>query len=828
MNKELEGLNSHEALKVYCTQLVNYVKDHLMAIGKLEELLGVSTGFFSKLGNRSSIELIKKHLRKIHKITKVSCNGKDERGNYVFIVVDPLKEHQLKKIASKLAINLIDVSTPFSNNDLPHGKILKDASILEDKNIRTTNQRERYILITGAGVSHAATKGVMPLGEEAINDIKDFVIKEGAIPEYVLNDELNRLKLTTRLDETEFETKLLAYSKFAPKIVKRALKEMCGYEYLPNLEYEILAHMFKHRFIDVVLNFNFDEIFDNVIKEEIAQGDFKYIISDGHCPDDYKDLLVGKRLKEPVFIKPHGTISHSNTMRFTRESLSTVPLRIKEIIDEIIAAKVSSALDNNQKNLKINFIVMGFGLKSPLLIESIKDYLKNSNSTPCFWVFDKKKNIEEFNLELNSTDLDRVRKTFYCFPVTENNSLSKYLTTLWDLIAENFDTDKFRVRGIERHLLINKIFAPISTDKEDVKEEVRKMHREKDLKHYFRDRVYVELFIDFLSSDGILNLNQIMDGRAGYYMDKLEDKLDPDDKKSSNDSISNYCKNMGLSTYKGFVSDVFTLKPIKTFYEEDFIEQLIENLLPNLTGNLQEKLNNDQVKLEVIRLAKKIKKGNRLNINPQFRHPNRNLFTSIKDENILNTGIKWLYKYREVFEKSDQWDLLLAVSEKGRFLPLHEEGMRNILKDKKVEIILASNDMPKEEDVFVKEKSRFNSLNLLSGRELYLPWWQHNRHMAIFLKNKKRKIRSKNELDNWDFLGSFYYEHRMLSKKINPIFIERTQKEDQKKLLNIFVNYWFRANAYTDVKDSDERNIPIVDNEEMLRLELDKLFKKYY
>ena len=58
------------------------------------------------------------------------------------------------------------------------------------------------------------------------------------------------------MDENEFETKLLAYSKFAPKIVKRALKELCRFEHLPNLEYEILAHMLKNRFIDIVCNYS--------------------------------------------------------------------------------------------------------------------------------------------------------------------------------------------------------------------------------------------------------------------------------------------------------------------------------------------------------------------------------------------------------------------------------------------------------------------------------------------------------------------------------------------------------------------------------------------
>ncbi len=44
------------------------------------------------------------------------------------------------------------------------------------------------------------------------------------------------------------------------------------------------------------------------------------IYSDGHCPEDYEEITQNNgKLNRPIYIKPHGTISHLSTLRFTRE-----------------------------------------------------------------------------------------------------------------------------------------------------------------------------------------------------------------------------------------------------------------------------------------------------------------------------------------------------------------------------------------------------------------------------------------------------------------------------------------------------------------------------
>ncbi|MBK6976711.1 MAG: hypothetical protein IPH28_06005 [Cytophagaceae bacterium] len=92
----------------------------------------------------------------------------------------------------------------------------------------------------------------------------------------------------------------------------------------PSVFYEILAHIFKNRFVDAVINFNFDESFDQAVLEEISTGELKKIVSDGDCVP-YVDLVEEHNLKLPLYIKPHGTFSEKSSLRFTKEHYIDIP-----------------------------------------------------------------------------------------------------------------------------------------------------------------------------------------------------------------------------------------------------------------------------------------------------------------------------------------------------------------------------------------------------------------------------------------------------------------------------------------------------------------------
>jgi hypothetical protein len=730
--------------------------------------------------------------------------------NIFSIFFPPQEDEKLKELATKFASNLVDVSTRFEEKDDPHKETIKE---IERKKYRTPEQRERFILITGAGASHAATKGVMPLSSQAIINIKREFDK-AKFPHQIIEEEIEKIKLTTRLDVREFETQLLAYSKYSQKRVINGLKKMCDLKHVPNLTYEILAHLVKHRFIDVAINFNFDEIFDILLKEEISSSEFRFIYSDGHCPegpDGYeKELLINNRLKQPIYIKPHGTISHSNSLRFTRERFATLPEEIKKIITKVIEAPLPKA---EQKNLRINFIIVGFGMKSSDLMQIIKENLQptEKNITPFFWIFDKKRNLKEFNLELTDEQRKIIAQNSHIFKVDNHDTLDNYLRALWELIEQSFE-DNYLPIGIERHLLINLIFN-------SSKKEIQRRTQPDNLKDYFRDRLLVELVISFLSSDGILNLNQIMESRVSQYLQLYNDLVPLRDKLP----IRDLCNKIGLTAYKKFIPDAFVLQEPEDFYGEFLYDNLIKKLSNGLSTERKSILK--KKKDDFVKLAKIIKSRNSLNINPQFKHPHKNLFSPIDNEDILNTSLAWLYRYRKILKNNDDWDLLLAVSEKGRFLDQTNEENALIFKGKKVELVLSSFDLPGFEDV--PSLNVFEGLEFLSKVPLYLPWKFHNRHMVLFLKYIPKK-NIKRQIENWIIKDGIYFESRLLSRKVNPIHINDDGDYNNKViLLETFVNYWYRAKEYSKNKNSNQRFIPIIKDKEELYDHMDDLLIKY-
>ncbi len=78
----------------------------------------------------------------------------------------------------------------------------------------------------------------------------------------------------------------------------------------PLLVYELMAHLVKHGFIDHVITFNFDELLDVALPNELGDGAFLRIFSGYECVSD-------RDQEKPSLIKIHGTVSSPESMRFT-------------------------------------------------------------------------------------------------------------------------------------------------------------------------------------------------------------------------------------------------------------------------------------------------------------------------------------------------------------------------------------------------------------------------------------------------------------------------------------------------------------------------------
>ena len=385
--------------------------------------------------------------------------------------------------------------------------------------------------------------------------------------------------------------------------------------------------------------------------------------------------------------------------------------------------------------------------------------------------------MSDFNLDLTPEQQKRVEGNSTFFDLN-CNSLEEILTSLWELIEEQFK-EHYRPRGIQRHQLLNSLLIGhqkrlLGDHKELAAREIQ----------YFRDRFFIELVITILQSDGMINASQIVEERVGKFYQLLEDRMLRTKLEVSLREL--ICQDFGLNVHKGFVWDTYILERPNQFYHQNELGSYLFRKLKKVlspTSDLKEK--------EFLRLAAEIRKRNLMKITPNYIHPHNNVFSHLKKENILNTSLSWIYRYRTAIERTEDWDLMLVISEKGRFL--NQDIKNERIKGKKVELILCSFDTKDFEDISNDQKNLFKGVSLLSGDALFLPWWVHNQHMVLFLK--KTESSSAHWRDCWTPKEGFYYQSRLLSRKINPVNI--TNEEDCLFLLYTFVNHWYRAKIYT-------------------------------
>lgn len=709
---------------------------------------------------------------------------------------------------------------------VPHEAILEksqfEAAGLDKVDV---HKRERFVIVVGSEASHIATDGYMPLPAEAKKQIKAFVNKRGKISDELIEEEVARLEETYRLKPKDLETYLLSISKFSRKLLTDALKDICDFNYCLSLEYEILAHMLKHRFVDVIINFNYDNILDTAIREEVNEGEYKFIFSDGHCPDDYDELLVGNRLKQPIYVKPHGSIDYRSSLRFTREDFMSIPRKLRETMDKLLAAEIDKS--GVQKQLSLNLIVIGHSIISFDFVSLLQRYLHNNpEQEVVLWVFnhsDDEIHLRKSLQEGTSMDEEELAQRLRChyFPLsieknsnTGGKSLKRYLTELWRLIEDNFK-DNYKPQGIIRHELLDRIFK---ADKDTLS-----WIKNKGSKSYLKSRFYVELAIAILSSDGILNTKQILEDRAGKYFTLYKEKVAQEG--DDNDfSLREACEKMGLISYKRFIKDTFTWHSPSSFHSrgDDLFMELCHSLEKRISSKFKKNIKHNKDKEELCQLFRGIKKRNLLKITSNFKQPHEFMFSTLKEKNILNTSLSWIYKFHETVRNRNKWDLILAISEKGRFLKYFID--KGLLKGKQVELVLSSFDM-KDFDDLSEERchSLNNDIERWNGELKFLPWYLHNRHMVLFLKKGTRK--RNDTLGRWQLIEGYYYENRMLSRRANPVRIENNGDDtDLMILLEIFANYWYRAKEYT-LMEGPKKSVPIIADEDELRGHIRELLK---
>lgn len=664
---------------------------------------------------------------------------------------DPLNE-----LARKLAMNLVDISTRSREERVDYENIFTDPGVYKNRS-QGDKVRDRFIAVVGGGFSHAATydtKAPIPDSVEMIQRLRDAY--EGNVIVEWVEDEINRLKSMASVQDADFETSLIAFTRFNEAFAVSELRKMCGYKHVPNLSCEILAHLLKHRFLDVILNFNFDELLDNAIEEEIpVPGDYLHVFSEGHCPSSLDELKIDDRIKKPIYIKCQGTISQPNSLRFNGDKAFTIERGIQRLIADLLSGKPGKW----SVPVRVNVLVFGFGMNN----QSFNNLLENTpkgefveGQELVFWLFDADAKLKDKILNRFHTHCDRLR--VISIPNVIKGRMEGILVHLWAKLYSKFKT-RYKPEDIARHQLVNLIFKTQGYDDQLA------------INTYHKHRLYVELAILTLQSKGIVHLSQITQSRAGKYYALIRQN-----RTTELDAIYDVLRKIGIKKFGGFMYDTFRV-------EQNGTDQLIETLWEKL----RPAINVDNLyKMQFKVLAEQVCKDHSSVVVPQYENVFDNFFSQLTNEDISITSLAWVFQYYQTaFSDPDSWDVMLAISEEGRFL--RQDIDRGVFNKKSFGLILATTgiDRPKTE-----LEKKLETLNLVSGAIRYRPWWMHNKHMAIFLKRMPTPYTGDWKQD-WTLVEGYFYRHHMLSRRITPVKI--SHRYDLERLLIMFAIYWYGA-----------------------------------
>lgn len=505
--------------------------------------------------------------------------------------------------------------------------------------------------------------------------------------------EERRQKLINNSD-IDFEAFLHILEQILPKAtIKETLQNIYNMGEGVNLNYSIIAHLFKNRFIDIIINFNFDELLDRAIDEELGHTGYDKILSDGDCKP-IKDISIDKRLRQPLYIKPHGTASHKSTLRFTKNQYHELPLDMRNFIGDLISC------EKEEPDRPVNLITMGFNMESIEFNEILANKLNPKSSIFNIFfhspntdfkreakkVYDKVKGIFSFDNNIDSPNIFLIGSEFYSegsysFNTSdkinlrsEDCSLGNFSKILFENILRFFN-QLYEPRNIHKHNLLSNIFGNRrfwnqDIDKKDYIPVLEKINKDPDTEEnkpstkrsyypksyfrsadYYKDRVLIEILINLTINSGNFNLLSFIKEGPGYYYsnyyNKTEEGVLTFDNMLSQIGISRNQKHL-LHSYdiRTITSDYPSKNPYRRFlyFFDNFVQEIIKNennLFSQKLSSYFHLLENEITdrKTEIRENLLGLLKSDNSKILPNFRNNEYHIFKNYSTSYLINTNL---------------------------------------------------------------------------------------------------------------------------------------------------------------------------------------------
>jgi hypothetical protein len=626
----------------------------------------------------------------------------------------------------------------------------------------------RVVVVVGSGASAEACG--LPTGRPTA----DFLRKEmnrRASPEMLTRD-IRRLSMQYNLQEEDFETILLALSQHDRAFVLEKLNDIFGRRFHPWLGYEILAHLMKHRYLDAIINFNFDEILDQSIEDELSPHDYHKVILSGDCPNNVIDKWFDKdrgKFDLPIYLKPHGSATEPSSLRFTRDSYTVLPDSFLAIIERLLGS-----------DRPVHVLVLGHAMQSVEFNHIIRRALKKRprRRKLSFYFFERvsdgttivNRGISEFRTHMGNSNV---------VISNENILYSVVMEIIWKSIFRFFRS-KHNARDIARHQLISRLFRHRWIEDWKRHGDENRLERERHRLRYFRDRTLVEIALSIAKAKGFASMSDLTDSRAAIYFDLYKRALSRTNLRDDRPirSLEHACSMLGLTTYSFDNSGiVFERRLDHADTKIDGLSLTLDDFNLEAAGMI-DKLYKElsipacalaELREEFLAVLSDMHRGEEIEIYSKDSSAHALTFEQPEP---LDTFLA-LRSKTEAFVSSREWDTLLCTTKSGGWLK-DERFVAGIDAGPHRKIVMVVSD-----EIYKRSLTEMYGANNLEIT--LLPWWLNNRNVTLFIKRGKPMF-------------GIYFERSMRISKVSPIAV--AEPKDLEFLRKSFVAYWIKAQRF--------------------------------
>jgi len=577
---------------------------------------------------------------------------------------------------------------------------------------------------------------------------------------------IDRANFDIGLPEDDFEMQLDAMTKTAEQRedVCSQISRIYSTRHPTLLVYELLAHLMRHRFIDAIINFNWDELLDQSIEDEMGHGEYIEIISDRDCRASIQ-IDPSNQLYVPLHLKLHGTASDPETMRFTREAYFNIPERIRTTLRNLVGTQ------------RCIVICVGYGLSdadfSEILTQPVELRVFNLSANPL-----SPESISKVQSKRN-TGVKQV--TSFCDVCPDYSSLGgpetpdgrrlmQYscdylLDALVDAIHERADSGPFEhvhLRSANRHRLLSQMMAWEASLNADGDAYV----------HYLRDRCVIEILFASVRGCGLLSVASLVQDRCGHYFDQyhllcernggtpetwaklcsvagLIPQRRGNETYCARDYLDGAARATGLSA--NTLDSVFH-EELRVFDVKAIAEALPGMVTPQTRLRLQPRTARGSDVLAECHVGieatlEELQAFSEVEIHTQDDRICSRLFTEPRRITTFTTFNALTKHMVDAACASDEPVRLAICAETGQWLLGYLDQLRE-QKNITIDLIVAFLDLRQ-----ALEKALGDRLKIMQ-----LPWYRHNRHITVYCENDKPVM-------------GIYFVRRLRSAFINPVWI---------------------------------------------------------